>query len=194
MASTDGTIIDTEAVKHVYPMRWFYSKVAGDSHLNPDGSSRQYFISQCQANQAFMLRPEPHNRYSKHAIAVHLQSGQQLGYLPDETAAKLMDDIKAGRPVLCLVSEITGGDAQAGKSYYGMNLLLVLGEDPETRRNGSMPSCVMSWAGRWTIPLPGQLLAKVDDPSSNRKPTPWVMCKIIRKKRGEALGEGEREQ
>ena len=53
---------------------------------NDDGSDRQTIIKRCAAGEPLHLVPEPHNAHSKHAVRVVRANGQQLGYLPDETA------------------------------------------------------------------------------------------------------------
>ncbi len=131
-ASEDGTIVDVGTVRRVYPIQHLYTKVAGASHQNRDGSERQQIIRSIKAMEQLVLKPLPRNRYSSHAVGVFRQSGEQLGFLGDELAGDVMDGIKdEGVTFLCFASGVTGGDA-AGKPLVGLNLIVLALADPET--------------------------------------------------------------
>lgn len=132
VASTDGTIIDTATVRRVYPIRHFYSRVAGVTHYNRDGSHRQVILPRCTPREGLLLQREPRNKFSSYAVAVLRQTGEQLGYLPDDVAEDVAQYIKAKSLVYCYAKELTGGNICEGKGYYGLNLLLVVADDPDT--------------------------------------------------------------
>jgi hypothetical protein len=99
----------------------FYSKVAGVSFENKDGTSRQSLILQCKKYDRIVLVPEPENPHGSTAVRVENASGTQLGYLPHSVSVEHSGQIdqwmavvrhvyprKAGAPaalVICLLTE-----------------------------------------------------------------------------------------
>lgn len=65
--------------------RQYPIKVVGVTFANPDGDSRQSIIKKCAPGDDVELRPEPHNKFDKTAIAVVTASGKTLGYLPRDS-------------------------------------------------------------------------------------------------------------
>lgn len=61
--------------------RSFLLGVAGESHPNRDGTSRQQIIRRCRAGDPVTLEPEPDNPYDNLAVKVLHEAGQ-VGYLP----------------------------------------------------------------------------------------------------------------
>lgn len=102
-------------------------RVAGVSF---DG--RQEYIARLIGNEPCRLEPEPDNKFDPNAIAVkvapnilnpepldaydpnHVQDQQHtpliwhIGYLPKEIAAQIAPHLE-GEPIMCKISEITGG-------------------------------------------------------------------------------------
>lgn len=71
----------------------FPCAVVGESHRNRDGSSRQEIIRQfVTVGQPVTLRREPDNPHDRNAVAV-LCSGQQVGYLSRDMAARLAEQL-----------------------------------------------------------------------------------------------------
>jgi hypothetical protein len=66
----------------------FYSKVAGVSFENKDGTSRQSLILQCKKYDRIALVPEPENPHGSTAVRVENASGTQLGYLPHSVSVE----------------------------------------------------------------------------------------------------------
>lgn len=66
----------------------FYSRVAGVSYSNKDGSSRQAYVLACRPRQEVRLVPEPDNPYGATAVRVETLSGSQMGYLPRNVSAE----------------------------------------------------------------------------------------------------------
>jgi hypothetical protein len=68
----------------------FHCKLAGVTHDNSDGTSRDRIIRRCKIGEPLELRPDPLNPVDPNAIAVHRLLGRrgQIGYLPAATAAE----------------------------------------------------------------------------------------------------------
>ena len=101
-------------------IRDFHTKVVGVTFGNPDGSSRQAYISNLKPNQDLVLRPVPTAQYPD-AIGVFTLDGKQLGLINEELAA----EIKYKYPMNFMqvtVSSITGGN---GKNY-GCNIHVII--------------------------------------------------------------------
>jgi hypothetical protein len=58
------------------PTRKRYFDLVGEGHDNPDGSSRQGELLQCEPGEEVTLRPEPDNAYDPNAIAVYTEAGR----------------------------------------------------------------------------------------------------------------------
>ena len=76
----------------------FYTKVAGTSHRNSDGTLRSRIIDECSLFESLELRPEPENEFDPNAIAVRRwETGEQLGYLEARLAGEIArDQVKHG--------------------------------------------------------------------------------------------------
>ena len=72
----------------------FYSKIAGTSHRNRDGSSRTRAIRECSVMEQLDLQHEPENPYDPNAVAVLRKSGEQLGYLDARLAGEVVRDAR----------------------------------------------------------------------------------------------------
>ena len=92
-----------------HPKRSFYTKVVGVTHGNPDGSSRQEIILNCQVGERLHLVREPENRHDPSAIKVCRESGEQLGYISADVAFRMADEIDGGEKYVASVSDLTGG-------------------------------------------------------------------------------------
>ena len=103
-----------------------YSKVAGVTKPNRDGSNRQVAIGKCQSGEPLDLVPEPDNPNDKDAIAVYSSAGQQIGYLHSDLAQDVLDRGDMGSDFCCYVTEVTGGESTAGKLDTAMNIVLLV--------------------------------------------------------------------
>ncbi len=109
------------------PTREFYTKVAGVSRNNVDGSSRQRIIADCNVGEAVELRRDPDNPHDFNAVAVlRRRTGEQLGFLPRETAADVARKMAKGERFSGEISDLTGGTR--GKPTRGVNLLIAVYE------------------------------------------------------------------
>lgn len=109
-------------------IRHFFTKVAGVTHKNADGSSRQRILRKCSVGESLMLVPEPDNPHDTNAIRLCRQNGQQLGYVNRDLAAEIASKRRGLERHAMFVSQITGADS--GKSL-GANVLVIC-KEPDT--------------------------------------------------------------
>jgi hypothetical protein len=97
----------------------FYTKIAGVSHNNPDGTPRQSIIKRCRSGETLRLVREPSNPYDSDAVKVLRQNGEQLGYIPGHVVATgLAHDMDTGTRFKAVITDITGG----GVKTFGVNI------------------------------------------------------------------------
>jgi hypothetical protein len=89
--------------------RYFFSKIAGVSHLNKDGTSRQLILEQVQQFENLLMRPEPDNPVDPEAVMLVRASGQQVGYLEARVAHETTSRVRSGEMWGVMVTEVTGG-------------------------------------------------------------------------------------
>jgi hypothetical protein len=109
--------------------RTFYSKIAGISNKNDDGSDRQEIVKDCIPGEILRLVRESDNPFDSGAIAVYRANGKQLGYLPAHVSrggdrSGLAADMDSGTKYLCKIEAITGGGADLN---FGVNVELTGG-------------------------------------------------------------------
>ncbi len=76
------------------PSGSFFSKVAGVTFEDDDGKNRQKILKQCRVVEEIKLKLKPKPEH-KNAVAVLRKNGEQIGYLPWETAEGLAPDIRS---------------------------------------------------------------------------------------------------
>ncbi len=87
----------------------FYSKVAGVTHKQ-GGVDPQRLLQRCRSGQELRLVRDPENQYDKNAIKVCLPTGEQLGWIDKDVAARdLAKEIDRGDRIKVVVSQVTGG-------------------------------------------------------------------------------------
>ena len=94
----------------------FNSKIMGTSFKKLSDE----IISILEEGDEFVLVPEPTNEFDKNAIQVYFGE-YAIGYIAKDTAAKILDDVKADK-VRCFVAQTTGG--VVGRENRGCNLLI----------------------------------------------------------------------
>lgn len=100
------------------------TKIAGVSHDNPDGESRQKIIKKyVSKGLSLQLVREPDNPYGENAIAVFINSPvekfhKQLGYIHSELSTRLAKIMDSGKFVSAKVLNVTGKD----KDTLGVNI------------------------------------------------------------------------
>lgn len=87
----------------------WHSKVAGVTYPNDDGTSRQAILKKCRVGEALTLSHEPMPE-SPYAVAVRRASnGEQLGWLPVDTALHIAQKLQVGQRIDARISDLTGG-------------------------------------------------------------------------------------
>jgi len=105
-------------------MDTIYSKLAGVTRQNPDGSDRQEIINALTYNgQPLYLFREP-NQYSYKNIGVYIAF--QIGYLNPDMADEIAPLIDEGIPVEAQITDITGGTE--AKPTQGVNVAFTIFE------------------------------------------------------------------
>lgn len=87
----------------------WYSKVAGVTHLNADGTSRQAILKKCRVGEALTLVRSPVPQDQNAVKVCRASTGEQLGWLPAGTAAKVTRTLASGKRVDARISDLTGG-------------------------------------------------------------------------------------
>ena len=112
-----------------FTSRFIHTKVSGVTFANESAPyDRQEIIALYVHEDAPVeLEPEPDNAHDTNAIKVLIDSEEeegwlQIGFLPKQIAAKLIDHLLEGNVKSVEVAEVTGG----GELTYGVNLTIVL--------------------------------------------------------------------
>lgn len=116
---------DTPSTNATPVLTQFYSSIAGDSHDNDDGTSRQAIIRDgVRAGDVLTLRFEDSNRFDHNAVAVFTAQRRQIGYLHAELAPEVRGRTADGQRVTVTVANVTGGTAD--KPTLGVNILVMV--------------------------------------------------------------------
>jgi hypothetical protein len=98
----------------------FYSKVAGVSHKNDDGSDRQEIIRKyCKPKMPLILQRELENKYDPNATAIYIEvdgKKYQIGYVSSAAARDLRIE-----KYNVTIKDITGGTQD--QKTLGVNIL-----------------------------------------------------------------------
>lgn len=76
----------------------FYSKIAGTTHRNRDGTYRKPAIAKCEEGERLSLVHEPDNPVDPNAIAICTEDGFQLGYIEARLAGEIIRDVARNGP------------------------------------------------------------------------------------------------
>lgn len=106
----------------------FHTKLAGVTHDGRQGIIRNlHRMGELDTGTELVLQREPSNPYDSFAVAVLTKSGQNIGYLPKDTARQVSININSGMTYRAYVSAVTGGDAGYA---YGVNLRIEYNDSP----------------------------------------------------------------
>jgi hypothetical protein len=111
------------------PEHEFHSAVAGVSHKNADGSSRQRIIRESvRPGYRLGFRLEDDNPVDPDAVAVFAPNGRQIGYLRAHNGLpeEVREWIAKGSHIRLTVTEVTGGIQD--KPTCGVNILVQIYE------------------------------------------------------------------
>jgi hypothetical protein len=104
----------------------FSVSLAGVTHANANGTSRQDLLAECRAGEVVELRRESDNPHDRCAVAVHRLDGTQLGYVPAGDR-RLASHLDRGGKVSARITKIHGGPTvvdrlfwRKGRSYGGV--------------------------------------------------------------------------
>lgn len=88
------------------------TKVVGVTYCNDNGSSRQAILQRMcdRSDKHAILRCDPHNPKSKHAIAVYSREYLQIGYLKDELARDIFGKLESLGPIWVSILNFSGGE------------------------------------------------------------------------------------
>lgn len=85
-------------------------RVAGLSHLNSDGTSRQDVLCLCKVEDEVIFVRDSINPYDYNAIKVCRPNGQQIGFVPKELAREMASKLDRGVEFSSTIKEITDKD------------------------------------------------------------------------------------
>ncbi|MDQ1002776.1 hypothetical protein QFZ28_003176 [Neobacillus niacini] len=105
----------------------FFTKVAGVTFSNEDGSDRQSILKHCHTGESLLLIPAPNPDHPE-AIKVCRNNKEQLGWLKSHVAEKMNPLLKRGKKVTAVISELTGGTEE--KPTKGCNIQITIDEGP----------------------------------------------------------------
>jgi hypothetical protein len=85
-AAQDGTVVEQVTLVEIFG---FLEQLAGASHKNPDNTSRQRLLRNCQPHERLVFEHEIWGQHPN-ATKVCRLNGEQLGYLPEDIARVVM--------------------------------------------------------------------------------------------------------
>lgn len=94
-------------------------RVAGVSHQNDDGTSRQEILARCRVPEILELRRQPNHRHDRNAIQVLRKNGEMLGFIPRDEAAVMAPELDNGRRYIALLATLDGGEQAEAVSGRG---------------------------------------------------------------------------
>lgn len=107
------------------PLRTFYSKVAGVTYTNDNGTSRQAILGKCHKGEYLILTHEPVPQ-DEYAVKVSRENGEQIGWLNQEVAYEIAPRLDRGGRVEAIIAELTGGGGGffSKKQSRGCNIII----------------------------------------------------------------------
>jgi hypothetical protein len=119
----------TEEIKrrseYLPPVRHFYTKVAGVTYKNDDGSDRQDILSTCSPLKKLRLEHEDNNPHDPNAIRVCTEEGRQIGHLFRDVASDVWWRMQHNFTYAAVSANLTGGTKEYPQ--LGMNIILLVG-------------------------------------------------------------------
>jgi HIRAN domain len=98
-------------------------RVAGVSHQNDDGTSRQEILARCKVPGVLELRRQPNHRHDRNAVQVLRQNGEMLGFIPRGDASVMAPELDKGRRNVALLTTVDGGSGR--ERFLGAGVLIV---------------------------------------------------------------------
>ena len=119
----------------------FFTKVAGVTFTNPDGTSRQSIIHQCAIGERLLLVRERDNPTDSSAVRVCRSNGETIGYLGRHVAssgmgmtgvAEFLDEGMVAEVVIATITSVPGGR----ETILGVNIEIILSMPVRTNDSG----------------------------------------------------------
>ena len=114
--------------KRTEGIRALHTKIAGLTHENPDGTSRQFIIEQCRPYERVSLEHDPENEHDENAVKVMHGDGSQIGFIPAHLAEEFAAKRKRGFTFDAYIDEIFEGDDEL--LFAGLTVFVI---SPECR-------------------------------------------------------------
>lgn len=98
-------------ISELKPLSSFFTKIAGVTFENPDGSNRQAIIKNVKEGESLQLIREPDNPFSKtgNTTRVCRMNGEQLGYLSSDISETIAPRLDKGSKCDVVVKNVTSG-------------------------------------------------------------------------------------
>ena len=108
------------------------TEVAGVTHNNRDGTSRQEIISRCSVGERLRVKHEKENPVDPNAVALLRQNGEQVGYLKVDLAAEIVQKGGQGWRYAAVIQKIDGDDTESRPRSAVVALVVV---HPDTSKD-----------------------------------------------------------
>ena len=105
-------------------VRHYTTYLAGVRHANSDGSSRDDLIAELKVNERLGLDSEEDNPHDSNAVKVLRTDGRQIGYLPRDVAADVVQKSERGFNFACFVAGLIEED-DGGHIVRFVDLLMI---------------------------------------------------------------------
>jgi hypothetical protein len=96
----------------------FRTRIAGTRHKNVDGSSRTRLIGRLEPLDRLHFEHEPTNPHDPNAVRVLGEDGRQVGYLPREVAADVVEKSRRGHEFACFVEDVIEEDDSRRLAWF----------------------------------------------------------------------------
>ena len=108
------------------PLESWECIVVGIDRRGLQGGQRQDVIAKLAKGEPIVLIRDPGNKLDADAVALFMEDGHDIGYLPREIAAKIAPRLDSGSPVTASVLAVETLTSQRGKELLGVRLELTL--------------------------------------------------------------------
>lgn len=97
-----------------------HASIVGFKVANPDSQKREKVLSDCKKGELLMLEREYGNPHDSNAVAVLRLTREKIGYVSNEAAKKLADEIDSKKTKFeAVIESITGGQSGFFGSFLG---------------------------------------------------------------------------
>jgi DNA-directed RNA polymerase subunit RPC12/RpoP len=110
--------------EYLPPVRHFYTKVAGVTYKNDDGSDRQEILATCSPLETLHVEHDDNNPHDPNTIRVCTEDGRQIGHLFRDVASDVWWRMQHHFTYAAISANITGGTED--HPQLGMNIVLLV--------------------------------------------------------------------